>query len=140
MTEDEQGFHNHLDQHPDDWDHRLVFGDWLEEQGRLPEAEAQRWMSQNRKHPRQYLDLSNEPAGESWGWESEWAARSLHNSTPHGNARRGRRPFQPDHYHLPDDVADHHFWPASDEDWTYPSRQMAETALTRTLQRQKQHQ
>lgn len=43
-------FHAHLDAHPDDWEYRLVYADWLEEQGD-PFCETQRWMVANGKCP-----------------------------------------------------------------------------------------
>jgi uncharacterized protein (TIGR02996 family) len=36
---DEQSFHDHLDQHPDDHHARMVFADYLQEQGD-PRAEG----------------------------------------------------------------------------------------------------
>jgi len=43
-------FQSHLEAHPNDWEYRLVYADWLEEQGD-PFCETQRWMAANRKRP-----------------------------------------------------------------------------------------
>lgn len=59
MTTD--SFSAHLDAHPDDWAHRLVYADWLEEQGRDAEAECQRWMVREGVHWCPYR----------WSWWSE---------------------------------------------------------------------
>jgi uncharacterized protein (TIGR02996 family) len=117
---DEHGFQAHLDQHPDDWDHRRVFSDWLEEQGRLPEAETQKWMAQNQKHPR---FLGGTGTTDSWLWGAEgWGWRGEHH------------PIQP--WHLPDDVADHFQFPTASEG-PFTRRDM-ESSLTQALTRLKQ--
>ena len=41
-----------LDKSPDDWDLRLVYADWLEEEGLQDLAGAQRWLAREQKHPR----------------------------------------------------------------------------------------
>ena len=45
------GFHEKLDQRPDDWDLRLIYADWLEQQERPEEAFTQRWMAKYKKAP-----------------------------------------------------------------------------------------
>jgi len=42
-------FQHHLDAHPDDWECRLIYADWLEEQGD-PFCETQRWMVRTEYH------------------------------------------------------------------------------------------
>lgn len=48
MNHDE--FQFHLDRFPDDWAYRLVYPDWLEEQGDSF-CETQRWMVNHQKRP-----------------------------------------------------------------------------------------
>lgn len=51
VDENEAGFIAALDERPDDWRLRLIYSDWLEEQGRLDEAACQRWMERTRFCP-----------------------------------------------------------------------------------------
>ena len=67
---DESAFHRGLDLTPTDWPLRLVYADWLEEQGRLNEAFAQRWMAQEQKRPRFYHKF------QQWVWYDEWQVTS----------------------------------------------------------------
>src|SRR5262249_30719954 len=56
---DEAAFQAGLDDNPRNHDLRLVFADWLEEQGDW-RAASYRWMGTHRKHPY--------PADRSWDW------------------------------------------------------------------------
>lgn len=48
-----------IEANPADWDQRLVFSDWLAEQGENVLANGQRWQAQKRKYPCFYLRQSN---------------------------------------------------------------------------------
>ncbi len=48
---DQAAFEAHLDQHPDDWSHRMVYADWLRDRGHEGLADAQAWMAKHRKRP-----------------------------------------------------------------------------------------
>jgi uncharacterized protein (TIGR02996 family) len=52
-----------LDQEPANDDLRLQFSDWLEEEGRMPEAEVQRWLVRTGKRPN--------PSIVDWEWWEE---------------------------------------------------------------------
>jgi uncharacterized protein (TIGR02996 family) len=69
----EQGFLADIGERPDDGTPRLVYADWLEEQGRPDEALCQRWMAKHHKHPG---DRSGPriQARYSWGWWPEGMA------------------------------------------------------------------
>lgn len=58
----ENGFIKTLDTNPDDWSCRLQYSDWLEEQGREVEANCQRWMADNQRHPFLMTSFSE------WDW------------------------------------------------------------------------
>jgi uncharacterized protein (TIGR02996 family) len=47
-----EDFEAALDRDPDDGALRLVYADWLEEQGDVELAYAQRWMARHGKRPR----------------------------------------------------------------------------------------
>lgn len=68
---DHTEFESHLDAHPDDWEYRLVYADWLEEQGD-PFCETQRWQVANKRRPLLFLD------GE-WTWA---AGKSINSDAP----------------------------------------------------------
>jgi uncharacterized protein (TIGR02996 family) len=88
-TEDD--FHAALDAHPDDWQTRLVFADWLEEHGDA-RADGYRALAALRRVPHLY------ESGGNWGFDSE-LTYSLHDGdelpddwfqlmqrpTPHGS-------------------------------------------------------
>lgn len=42
-------FETRLEKHPDDWDTRLVYADWLDEEGDHVAANGQRWQAHNHK-------------------------------------------------------------------------------------------
>jgi uncharacterized protein (TIGR02996 family) len=44
-------FEQALDERPDDWTLRLVYADWLDDQGEHALARAQRWLAQEHKCP-----------------------------------------------------------------------------------------
>lgn len=44
-------FREQVDANPEDWNLRLVYADWLDEQGRDVEASGQRWQAANRRRP-----------------------------------------------------------------------------------------
>ena len=48
-----------IEANPADWDQRLVFSDWLAEQGENVLANGQRWQVERKKHPGFYLRQSN---------------------------------------------------------------------------------
>lgn len=51
MTETTQAdFESHLEQHPDDWQFRLVYADWLVEHGEPIRANGQRWQVENKTY------------------------------------------------------------------------------------------
>lgn len=64
-------FSQHLDTHPEDWTTRLVYADWLEEQGRYAEAECQRWMVRKKRKPFHFIQ---------WSWSDKDKAVSADKS------------------------------------------------------------
>lgn len=48
---DREAFERALDERPDDWGLRLVYADWLLEQGEYDLETAQRWMAENERTP-----------------------------------------------------------------------------------------
>jgi len=48
---DRDRFESTLDVDPEDWVQRLVYADFLEEQGEYEAAEGQRWQATKRRHP-----------------------------------------------------------------------------------------
>ncbi len=46
-----KAFETALDDNPSDWDTRLVYADWLEENGFADYACAQRWMGRKKRRP-----------------------------------------------------------------------------------------
>jgi uncharacterized protein (TIGR02996 family) len=66
----ERGFQADIDEHPGDATPRLVYADWLEEQGRPDEAFCQRWMAKHGKHPGDRRGPRIQ-ARYSWGWWPE---------------------------------------------------------------------
>jgi uncharacterized protein (TIGR02996 family) len=58
----ESHFESILDQNPSDWDTRLLYADWLEEQGQHIRANGQRWQAKWEKCP-EYLTNTG-----AWGW------------------------------------------------------------------------
>jgi uncharacterized protein (TIGR02996 family) len=46
-----ESFEQALDERPDDWASRLVYADWLDDQGEYALAQAQRWMAGQHKCP-----------------------------------------------------------------------------------------
>ena len=76
MTDEEWGLLEAIRAEPEDDAPRLVYADWLEEQGRPDEAFCQRWMAKHGKHPGD----RNGPriqARYSWGWWPEGLADDL---------------------------------------------------------------
>ena len=68
---EEEAFQRALDEHPEDWQTRLVFADWLEERGD-PRAEGYRALARRRRYP-----MRN---GAAWWWASRQAL--CHNVIP----------------------------------------------------------
>jgi uncharacterized protein (TIGR02996 family) len=66
----ERGFQADIDERPGDATSRLVYADWLEEQGRSDEAFCQRWMAKHGKHPGD-RSRPHIQARYSWGWWEE---------------------------------------------------------------------
>lgn len=126
-----------LDQTPEDWDTRLVYSDWLEENDCYYPALAQRWLAENKKTPgpacvieAKWHEASwfcNDVAGQSWLFKdyrrhtvlARWCidARLFLNLTRY--VVEGRR-----------DRGHHNFYAKS---WN--SRREAEQAIARELER-----
>ena len=105
-----EDFESHLDEHPDDWEFRSVYADWLESQG-LEECESQRWMVANRKHStifgRDYFwfkeDILRPPIWytrqdiQALGWNSQrledYTPRSRGRPAPSVESGQGNLPF-----------------------------------------------
>ena len=51
LDDDEAALNFHLDLHPGDAVARLALSDWYEENGRMPEAEGQRYLARAKKYP-----------------------------------------------------------------------------------------
>lgn len=77
---DESAFQAGLDEKPDNHDLRLVFADWLEDQGD-PRAPGYRWMGLRQKHP-QYFVHPNGQYPPDWNWRSDHLQSTLHASVP----------------------------------------------------------
>ena len=65
MTYDQ--WYEQLSQQPDDWELRLVFADWLEDQGEVTMAQYQRWATREKVCPEKSDTVSSE-IQESFGW------------------------------------------------------------------------
>jgi uncharacterized protein (TIGR02996 family) len=114
----EQGFQQDITDHPGDPAPRLVYADWLEEQGRSDEAFCQRWLVRHGKHPGN-RSRPRIQARYSWAWWPEKTADD---------------PDAPRHARLPQLLylalpkasffVSHRY---------YPSREAAETALRLAL-------
>jgi uncharacterized protein (TIGR02996 family) len=72
-TEDD--FHRNLDEHPDDWDTRLVFADWLQERDD-PRASGYRAIVAQRRLP---LHMKGHN-GDAWWWHRN--SSMFHNHIP----------------------------------------------------------
>jgi uncharacterized protein (TIGR02996 family) len=70
-------FEQALDADPDDWTLRLVYADWLAEQGDALER-AQRWMAQHQKRPATVLEGS----GYGIGWTGPRFAHQARTTYP----------------------------------------------------------
>ena len=57
-----ESFEAELDRDPANWGLKLIYADWLEEQGEHIAARGQRWMAENEKHP--YCDYERK----TWNW------------------------------------------------------------------------
>jgi uncharacterized protein (TIGR02996 family) len=66
----ERGFLADIGERPGDGTPRLIYADWLEEQGRSDEAFCQRWMAKHGKHPGDRRGPRIQ-ARYSWGWWPE---------------------------------------------------------------------
>jgi uncharacterized protein (TIGR02996 family) len=69
----EQGLLADIDARPADATPRLVYADWLEEQGRADEALCQRWLVKHGKHPGDRRGPRIQ-ARYAWGWWPEGMA------------------------------------------------------------------
>jgi uncharacterized protein (TIGR02996 family) len=67
----EKGLLADIDERPEDGTPRLVYADWLEEQGRADEAFCQRWMVRHGKRPGDRRGRPHIQARYSWGWWAE---------------------------------------------------------------------
>ncbi len=54
-TTTQTDFEAHLEHHPDGWEMRLVYADWLEEQGESLLANGQRWQVENGKYSKSWF-------------------------------------------------------------------------------------
>lgn len=62
VTIERAGFEAALDEHPEDMALRLVYADWLEEQGLDGASQTQRWMAEHKHWP------SYDDAARTWDW------------------------------------------------------------------------
>ncbi len=85
MNEDEERLHQHLDEHPEDWEARLVLADLEEERGRMDIATGLRWLVDNKKRA-----------------DNEWGDPPCFTQGWHWWARLSGK----EHSILPDDVGD----------------------------------
>jgi uncharacterized protein (TIGR02996 family) len=71
---DGQAFCTALDENPGDWTTRLVYADWLEEDGEPDLAAAQRWMVGRQKYPPAFVawDFHYEDNEEYQAWGGRW--------------------------------------------------------------------
>lgn len=72
----EDVFRASLEANTADCDLRLIFADWLADQGRDVEAGGQRWQARNRQWPR---PSPAERAWQWWYWEGEWWPKDYEN-------------------------------------------------------------
>lgn len=75
-----------LSQNPADWELRLVYSDWLEENGDQVAAEGQRWQAANQKHPQLMgVGVSYGSGGDlPFNWEWMWTfGGKLREGEPH---------------------------------------------------------
>jgi uncharacterized protein (TIGR02996 family) len=113
---DRDAFEAALDADPDDWSLRLVYADWLDENGDADLARCQRWMAANRKRP-----VCRPPAflhvADGWDW-------SLGNESLMYGIPRHLGKWMP--------------WPGPSESSyrEYPTRRAAERALATALSKQ----
>jgi uncharacterized protein (TIGR02996 family) len=69
MTENEFEFLLAINQ--TDWNTRVIYADWLEEQGEHVRANGQRWQAKNKKHPRKWdkhNDTTLQAIKNLWFW------------------------------------------------------------------------
>jgi len=75
-----------LDRNPSDWDTRLLYADWLEEQGLNVRANGQRWQARERKCPKlsnmfglwYWVDLRHFcPGACEWSLFREWIPTNI---------------------------------------------------------------
>lgn len=57
-----------LDASPADWFSRLIYADWLDENGETNKAYLQRWLVKHQIHP--MWSSSGDKVG--WGWRNKW--------------------------------------------------------------------
>src|SRR5271156_2633515 len=60
-----------LDEHPDDWQTRLVLADFLEEQGDV-RAEGYRWLGEQRRYPAKYSPRNRDSDQREWETQTTW--------------------------------------------------------------------
>ena len=70
-------WYDQLTEQPDNWELRLVFSDWLEDQGLVEESRYQKWAVREKVHPHQSNQVTSAvsqcvgwPVGQqqSWDW------------------------------------------------------------------------
>ncbi len=118
---DQAAFEAHLDQHPDDWTHRLVYADWLDEHGHDVLADGQRWQAKHQKHP---LGSGRDYA---WWWHPTGFVNWQSNDRPgsHSNVTNYSGPLTA----VMDGMHGGHDW------GPYENRQEAEKTLAHALRK-----
>ena len=78
-----------LDINPADWTTRLIYADWLEEQGDAAGARLQRWMVANKVCPERVIrSVYGFPTEEFWIWPRSLVLSFYPWSIPHGYVDR----------------------------------------------------
>jgi uncharacterized protein (TIGR02996 family) len=139
MTTDlEAAFWTDIAEHPDDDSLRLIFADWLTEQGRELESEALRWLVREGKRP--YLCRSGASEDFCWDWKlnplsREFQRAALNESLFHSldGGRFGHPDMSRNYCEYPTRLAAEQAlvqaWVAARNYCEYPTRLAAEQAL-----------
>jgi uncharacterized protein (TIGR02996 family) len=75
-AQEREGFETALDADPRDWGLRLVYADWLADQGEEDLERAQRWMAEHRQCPLRMADWGLD-YGPGWGREEAHLAKGM---------------------------------------------------------------
>jgi uncharacterized protein (TIGR02996 family) len=126
LVASEADFEKALDENPDDWNMRLMYSDWLKEQGQDDRATFLRLMANQKKRPNCTLhDTHNTP----WGWSHDVWSRPLFEII--GKQLFVALPRLPDLAHVSTDIyrtAEGRSLGTSGHSW-FLTRQSAERAL-----------